>query len=199
MAKTCPKCGVSLPDDSEFCLKCGTHLTSNDSVYFCRFCGKQLPLSSAYNCPHCGKILSEANNSVIPKLVAIVSILIAVVASFTPFLTYSYLGNTVSVSLWNKNFISLTIVDFILLFFELSAVLKNKYTVGRDSIVLGLVFLGDICLQFTSNNSRFANHDTKFEFQDLSNLLNPGIGFYLLIIAGIGFVVAGILYKQNKK
>ncbi|MBR3307692.1 MAG: zinc ribbon domain-containing protein [Lachnospiraceae bacterium] len=206
MAKECGKCGATIPDDSAFCLKCGARVAAEESeVTFCRFCGKPLALSSSYTCPHCGSVLAEQerNSSSVDlskdtaAIVAAVSVLIAVVASFMPFFTYSVFGTTGTVSLWSENFIFLTLLGLVLLGAEVVEVLKKVETVGRDSIVLGVVFMLDIILQYMINKNRLSSVETGFGPMDLSGMLNLGVGFYLLILSSIGLIVAGVMYKQQ--
>jgi RNA polymerase subunit RPABC4/transcription elongation factor Spt4 len=68
----CTWCGTNLPDDSQFCLKCGNkaHAAANSappatipSQSACGHCGKGLPPAAAF-CPQCGRPVMSAANSV---------------------------------------------------------------------------------------------------------------------------------------
>ena len=53
----CPNCGSSVPEGSDFCNHCGTHL---DHELRCPSCGTIIPDDSAF-CPKCGKKVTSEN------------------------------------------------------------------------------------------------------------------------------------------
>ena len=48
-----------------------------------------------------------------------------------------------------------------------------------------------------SSSKRLSNFETSFGKMDLSGVLQPGMGFYMIVIAGIGMIVAGVIMKMN--
>ncbi|MBQ8171730.1 MAG: leucine-rich repeat protein [Oscillospiraceae bacterium] len=55
----CIKCMSIIPDDSEFCPKCGHKIDLYD-LRFCRKCGKEIELDSGF-CRHCGEATMHSN------------------------------------------------------------------------------------------------------------------------------------------
>lgn len=57
--RTCPKCGNVVPQDSDFCNKCGTNLSEQ---LYCSNCGFEYNLGDAF-CPKCGTNLTNNQNN----------------------------------------------------------------------------------------------------------------------------------------
>ncbi len=62
----CIKCMSLIPDDSEFCPKCGYKINLQNST-FCRKCGKEIEPDSGF-CRYCGKAIAQTNTDM-PMLV----------------------------------------------------------------------------------------------------------------------------------
>ena len=181
------------------------------ALIICPECGKQVS-DQANACPGCGFPIARADHNaeerqgmgnntekyyMLGHLVAVISCIVAAISTFLPFFTYHILGNEGSINLWHKSFIGLTIIGFILLAAELLELSLNKKSVARDTIILGILFIADISLQYAYNSKRLSNFETSFGKMDLSGVLQPGMGFYMIVIAGIGMIVAGVIMKMN--
>ena len=183
------------------------------ALIICPECGKQVS-DQAITCPGCGYPIARTESytedrSVMEKnteryymaghLIAVTSCILAGAATFLPFFTYHILGSEGSVNLWHQSFIGLTIIGFVLLLAELLELSLNKKSVARDTIILGILFIADISLQYVYNSKRLSNFETSFGKMDLSGLLQPGAGFYLIVLASIGMIIAGIVLSMGKK
>ncbi|GEM_PF-4415728 len=183
-----------------FCSNCGTDI---GNASFCPNCGMKIiqpsnedGVSDISVNTNAKTTINEKNN--IAKIVAFSSMCLAVLATFLPFFSISVLGYVQTISLWDKNFIVLTIIGMIFLAVELGEVIKNTKNVGRDSIIIGALILLELVFQYAYNRNRLTNIDTGYGSFDASHLLQPGVGLYLLAISGIGLIVAGILYLHGK-
>ena len=178
----------------------------------CPECGKQVS-DQAASCPGCGYPIARANEhmeeqpvmkntepySMAGILVVVISCIVVAVSTFLPFFSYRILGSEGSISFWHEGVIGLTILGFVLLAAELIEItLKNK-SVARDTIILGILFIVDIILQYVYNSKRLSSYDTRFGQINLSGVLQPGIGFYLIVLASIGMIAAGIILMEKKK
>ena len=57
----CPNCQAENPDDSSFCLRCGTKLVK-DALLICPDCGAELPADASF-CNKCGHSLIESTKT----------------------------------------------------------------------------------------------------------------------------------------
>jgi len=57
----CPNCQAENPDDSKFCLRCGTKLVE-DAILICSDCGAELPADASF-CNKCGHSLIESTTT----------------------------------------------------------------------------------------------------------------------------------------
>jgi len=151
-------------------------------------------------CPTCGKPMSGVDKRwSAGKIIALACLLLTIAASFLPFFTYSALGYTVNINLWSENFIVLAIFGMIFVVCGLYEVAKDSPKLSKDIRIIGVVILADIIFQFFYNRNRLQSVDTGFGTFDLSNLLNPGFGFYLIVISCIGMIVSGFMIKAENK
>ncbi len=178
---------------------------------FCTKCGTQMKVTDVF-CPKCGnKTMETENEGYIPKtyhegfwwspgrIIALVSIILTIVASFFPFLTISVLGTTVSTSLWSKNFIVLTLIGLIFLVIATVKLIRDSENLSKDMITVGVLFIIEIIFQYIFNIGRLKDVDTGFGSYDLSGMLTPGIGFYILILTSIGMIISGFVIKHDNE
>ncbi|MBR5648840.1 zinc ribbon domain-containing protein [Pseudobutyrivibrio sp.] len=69
----CNKCGSNMPDDSEFCMKCGTRLKKE---YKCPSCGIEVSGDTVF-CPNCGKRINKNKTFPIKLIVAALIVALA--------------------------------------------------------------------------------------------------------------------------
>lgn len=211
--KTCPRCGSTLADDARFCASCGTSFepvrqmnTNQQMMWQCRNCGALIPYNPQVRqvfCPTCGKPMNgdaaDDKSWTSGQTIAVFSYIIAIVATFLPFFTYNILGTTASINLWYDTFMILTIIGVILITIGLIGACIKAKGMANDSIALGVLVLIDVFIQYGYNKDRLQNVQTQFGTFNLSGLLNPGVGFYLIVIAAVGMIVAGIVMKAEGK
>ena len=172
----CRKCGNKIIDNSPFCSKCGAP-TKDDVV-----------ISST----------TSKSTADIGRILAFVAIGIALVSSFMPFMTYSVFGVTKNYTLWDSEFIMFTLFGFLLLILAFVSVARKKKTRGKDAIIVGFLFPADMLIEYFYNKARLSDTKLLGESYDLSNLLQPGIGFYLVLIGSVMLIVSGFMMREKK-
>ncbi len=178
---------------------------------YCTKCGAQMKLSDVF-CPKCGnRTMESENEGYVPetyhegfwwspgRIIALVSIILTIVASFFPFLTISVLGSTVSATLWSKNFIGLTIIGLVFLLVAILELVRDSEKLSKDMIAVGIVFVVEIIFQYMFNVGRLKDVDTGFGNYDFSGMLTPGVGFYILILTSIGMIISGFVIKHDNE
>jgi len=165
----------------------------------CPKCGKEL-FDEAVICPNCGCPVEEpkAENNYVaaPKAIAYGAIALWIVATVLPLFKLSLLGVSKTVTMWDGDYKYVSIVGAILSVFLLLSLLKNKDSVRRDTILVGAVDVAEVIILYLLAKAALRDNSTKW---DLSSLLSPDIGFYLLIISGIMLFIAGAMMKKPQK
>ncbi len=208
----CPQCGAKNHKGYKFCKKCGNPLAANKKSNgyekkFCTRCGSQTDASSVF-CPKCGNKMMEGDYlGCVPKdyhkgflwspgrIIALVSIILTLMASFLPFMTVT----GYNVSLWNKNFIWLTLIGVLILLIAILELVRNSKNLSKDMIAVGIVFAIEIIFQYIFNLERLSDFDTGYGNYDFSGLLSPGVGFYMLILSSIGMIISGFVIKCDNE
>ncbi len=190
--KYCIYCGKELPDEARFCLGCGKEFVVNgmNDIKVSTNLGDTNNNPFAYNATP----KQKADNN-IPKAIAVASIMLAFFGTFMPFFVVTVLGTSKSVSLLSPNFIVLTIIGYIFLIVELVEVVSNHPKVKRDTIVISFLLFIELILQYCINRGRM-KIETTYGSYDLGDALSVGAGFYILIAAGVGLLIAGLLYDE---
>lgn len=80
-----------------------------------------------------------------------------------------------------------------ILFISLVVTIGSNKTKGVGATIGALLILADIFLNYTSNQERLTNLDTGLGVMDLSGLLSPGPGFYLMVIGCVGMIISCIV------
>ena len=133
------------------------------------------------------------------RLVMQIAILLTFAGTFLPYLTYGILGVRYNINLWSENFRTSAYLVAVLLgisFLITTFLEKSKGTVAELSAGTILTYL---YLNYTSNQKRLTGIDTGFGEMDLSGLLSPGAGFYLMAIGCAGMLIAGFMMHHSSK
>ena len=190
-----------MPDGSRFCGKCGSLL---NAVSKCRYCGAEFDMSVNQYCPGCGakaeipKTVIGTSQTAVADIIAYVCMFLILCGSVLPFFKIDILSSSQSVNLWSKNFILLTVIGMVLLGADLFWVVKKDAGRGGCTVLIGVLFIADICIQYAYNKSRLTNVEILGSEYDISHLLSPGAGFYLIIFACIGLIIAGCLMPKEE-
>jgi len=219
----CNYCGQEIPDGAQVCPNCGQALGVTPNIqatemrpvqtmapqgvwYNCKKCGAMIPGqvgSPIYNCPMCGQALQSKEKSntawTVGRIISIASILLTFVASFLPFFTCKVLGVNFNISLWSDKFIMDAIIYSVLLAIGFLFVCGHKKTKGRVAAICSIFILAGIYLDYSMNQERLANYHTSSGYRDLSGLLNPGVGLYLMVLGCIGIIVASFVMHIGPK
>ena len=215
----CPNCGSELPNGALFCENCHTRFampvngvpsSSARMSAKCNRCGRLFPLSQGVPsfCPDCGNRLTMGVPSAkddkkwtAGRFIALASILLAAVATFLPFFTVSVLGFSSSITLWEGELRTGGIVLCFALAVGLVLLLVNPNDLWSVLLIVGGFSLAVIVYWFFYNRSKLTETDAG-EFWgtlDLSSLLNPGVGFYLIALGCIGLIVAGFVLRHERR
>lgn len=165
----------------------------------CRSCNAMIPYSPqtpVYNCPVCGRPLSgraEKSFWSVGRILMLLSIFLTLAGTFLPFFSYSVLGMEYNIHLWSEKFMSSAIIIAGILFISLVVTIGSNKTKGVGATIGALLILADIFLNYTSNQERLTNLDTGLGVMDLSGLLSPGPGFYLMVIGCVGMIISCIV------
>lgn len=199
--KYCMNCGKQLPDEAKFCFGCGKEMMPTAGT---NNINNGMPVSNGMPMNNGIQVNNPFNyqpvpkptiDNSIPKAIAIASIVLSVLGTFMPFFVVTFWGTSKSVSLVSENFIILTIVGYVFLIVEFSEVVSNHPKVKRDTIIISVLLFVELILQYCINKGRM-HIETEYGSYDLSNALSVGAGFYILIIAGVGLLIAGLIYKE---
>jgi len=206
--KTCPKCLSVFPDSVDYCTNDGSPLVKGTPKIRCNHCGSVFPYTPNGQpafCPSCGESFNSAPVKQDDKqwtkgrIMALITIGIAFLATFLPFYTVSILGSKVNVSLWSENFIKTTIIEMIFIALCLVAVFINAKTRSAAIIFVGIAVLIDAIGNYLYNLDRLKNYDDELLGNiDLSGMLSPGAGFYILLACGIAMIISGVIMKQER-
>ena len=179
---------------------------NEENAVYCRKCGNKIVDNSAF-CPKCGTPVNgdipnddtnRKSSYDVGSILAFVAIGIALFSSFMPFMTYNVLGITKNYTLWDSNFIIFTLFGFLLLILAFVSVAKKKKSRGRDARIVGLIFPADMIVEYFYNKTRLSETKVLGSKYDLSNLLKPGVGFYLVLAGSILLIVSGFMMREKK-
>lgn len=207
--KTCPKCLNVFPDSVDYCTNDGSPLVKGSPKIRCNRCGSMFPYTPNGKpafCSSCGEPFEKAstkedsnNQWTTGRIIALSSIGVSFISTFLPFFTVNILGSKVNVSLWSKNFIVTTVIEIILIALCLIPVLKNSKSRSKAIIFAGLLILVDVIGNYIYNMNRLGNYsDDYFGEVDLSGMLSPGVGFYVLLACGVMMIVSGVIMNQER-
>ena len=215
----CPVCGADLPSGALFCTNCRTRFASpvnevpippsSTMSYKCNRCGRLFPLAQGVPmfCPDCGNQLIAGKTAKPDKkwtpgrFLALGGILLAFVATFCPFFTLSFFGFSENVVLWDSNMKTDAIILCAILAASLILVLLRPKDLGGCMILFGALCIAGALLEFFYNRNKLSNVDGGdfWGEMNLSGMLNPGIGFYLIVLGGIAIIISGFLIRHEIK
>ena len=173
----CNKCGNQIKDDALFCDKCGVKIVKVEDNKDTMSIANNVNATSESNTKK-----FEFNTSLLSILTAVLSI----IATFLPFITISFFGTTFQKSYFDGDGKIIVIIAIIAIIFSF---LKKKTAV----IICAIINLS-ILIYDTFNITSFAGQNEATN-EIVSSMIIKGPGYYLLYIASIGLVVAGIYNK----
>ncbi|MBR4314513.1 MAG: zinc-ribbon domain-containing protein [Lachnospiraceae bacterium] len=178
----CNKCGNQIKDDALFCDKCGAKIEKNNSE------------NNASNVNN-ENVSSEQNANIITPsknfdLLIIVAAILSIISTFLPFITISFFGTPLQKSYFDGDGKIIVIISILAIVFS---VLNKKIAV----IVCGIINLS-ILIFDTFNITSFAGQNEAAN-EIVKSMIIKGPGYYLLFIASIGLVAAGVYskFKEN--
>ena len=163
--KNCPKCGKELFDEAVICPGCGCPVETSEH----------------------GK---DSNST--PKAIAYGAIVLGAVATVLPFFTVSLFGVSKSITMWDGDYKYLSAFGLVISVILLYELIKNKPSMRRDTIFVGVIVVIEIVVRYVSTKSNLKTTSGI----DLSSLVSPDIGFYLLVLSGIMLFIAGSMMKK---
>ena len=163
--KNCPKCGRELFDEAVICPGCGCPVETADE---------------------------EKDSNSTPKAIAYGAIVLGIVATVLPFFKVSLFGVSKSITMWDGDYKYISAFGLVISFILLYELIKNKKSMRRDTIFVGVIVVIEIVVQYTNVKSNLSTTSGI----DLSSLVSPDIGFYLLVISGIMLFIAGSMMKK---
>lgn len=167
--------------------------------YQCRNCNAMIPYSPQapiYQCPVCGKPLAgntEQSMWSVGRILMLVSIIVTFVGTFLPYLSYSVLGASYNIHLWSEKFMSSAVITVGFIFIAFIITGLSKKSKGTGPALCAVVILIDLYFNYTGNQKRLTNFDSGFGTLDLSGLLSPGTGFYLMVLGCVGMIISCIV------
>ena len=169
----------------------------------CRNCNAMIPLagqSTLYNCPVCGSSLAvperKPNKWTVGRIILVASILLAFTGQFLPFLSFSFLGTTYSFPIWSEKFMGTAIIiTFLLACCLLLAFVDSSK--GTFACISSLIILFLLYKDYSYNQERLSDFDSGIGNMDLSGLLHPGTGLFLILIGCVGMIAACIAMHVN--
>ncbi len=181
----CNKCGNQIKDDALFCDKCGAKIEKNNSENN----------ASNVNNVNNENVSSEQNANIITPsknfdLLTIGAAILSIISTFLPFITISFFGTTLQKSYFDGDGKIIVIISILAIVFS---VLNKKIAV----IVCGIINLS-ILIFDTVNITSFAGQNEAAN-EIVKSMIIKGPGYYLLFIASIGLVAAGVYskFKEN--
>lgn len=170
----------------------------------CRHCNAMIPLSGSQvisNCPICGNSMAVTAKKPTKwtggRIAAIASIFVAFAGQFMPFLSFSVLGTTYSVQIWSEKFVGTAFIITFLLGCSILLVAFDRNSKGKFAFVSALIILYLLYDNYTSNQARLSDFDSGVGNMDLSGLLHPGAGLFLILIGCIGMIASCIAMHVN--
>ena len=173
----CSKCGSLIREDAIFCDKCGAKIVKVEDNKDTMSIANNVNATSESNTKK-----FEFNTNLLSILTAVLSI----IATFLPFITISFFGTTFQKSYFDGDGKIIVIIAIIAIIFSF---LKKKTAV----IICAIINLS-ILIYDTFNITSFAGQNEAAN-EIVSSMIIKGPGYYLLYIASIGLVVAGIYNK----
>lgn len=213
----CPVCGAELPNGALYCENCHTRFASPINAipptanvsYRCNRCGRRFPSSQGVPsfCPDCGNALTAGRPQQSDKkwtpghFIALGGLLLTFIGTFCPFFTISILGFSRNVVLWDSNMRTDAYILSALLAITLLLWIFLTKGIGGCMIISGALSVGFAIAEFFFNRNKLTDVDGGdfWGTMDLSGMLNPGIGFYLIVIGGAAVIVSGFLLMHEQK
>lgn len=176
----CTKCGNQLDDNAKYCTRC-TALVNN---------GQGIPANTynAYSAPY------QAPSNKLSKTIGLIAACVAGVSAFFPFIEINVIFAKQSLSLMSPKFVQDGYIVLGIAFFVLLLNAANKTKVFN--ILGGMALAGIAIIDFYFNQKQLTSTSIGGSNYDMSGMLTPGIGFYLLLASGIALLVAGFLHKK---
>ena len=214
-SKFCPNCGTTIvataPQQPSYRVQVTAqpvpqqhpvpqqYAATPQAWYQCRNCNAMLPYSPQapiYQCPVCGNPLAgstEESMWSVGRILMLVSVFLAFVGTFLPYLSYSVLGVHYNIHLWSENFMTSAAICAGLLFIAFVLTVGSRKSKGTGAAICAGIVLFDLFSNYTGNQERLTNLDTGFGVMDLSGILSPGAGFYMMVIGCIGMIISCII------
>lgn len=176
----CNKCGNQIKDDALFCDKCGAKIEKNNSE------------NNASNINNENVSSEQKANIITPSknfdLLTVGAAILSIISTFLPFITISFFGTTLQKSYFDGDGKIIVIIAILAIIFS---VLDKKIAV----IVCGVINLSILVFD-TFNITSFAGQNEAAN-EIVKSMIIKGPGYYLLFVASIGLVIAGIYNKLN--
>lgn len=172
----------------------------------CRNCSSMIPLTRqvpVYNCPVCGESLTQSEKKpsmwTLGRTIAFVSILMAFIGEFLPFLSINFLGSTYSVQIWSEKFEASAILITLLLGCSVLPIILSRKSDGTAAFLAAIIILLIVYVDYTHNQGKLAEYDSGIGNMDFSGMLHPGAGFVLILIGCIGMIASCIVMHAEQK